>query len=57
MSHGRIAKTKSMIYWKTNLKLIYVKNVAIERAHWTWKKNKNRSRPIVAEFSSLTVKS
>ena len=28
-----------------------IENVAIERAHRTGKKNKNRSRPIVAQFS------
>ena len=28
-----------------------IENVVIERAHRTGKKNKNRSRPIVAQFS------
>ena len=27
-----------------------IENVVIERAHQTWKKSKNRSRPIVAQF-------
>ena len=38
MSHGRIAKTKFMIYWKTNLKwTLKNKNIG--------KKNKNRLWP------------
>ena len=28
-----------------------IENFLIERAHWTGKKNKNRLRPIVAQFS------
>ena len=33
-----------------------IENVVIERPHWTGKKNKNRSRPIVAQFSSYKDK-
>ena len=50
LSHGRIAKTKSMIYWKANSKW-NIENVVIERADQTGTKSKNRSRPIIAQFS------
>ena len=29
-----------------------IENIVTEQAHRTWKKNKNRSRPIVVQFSS-----
>ena len=33
-----------------------IENIVTERAHRTWKKNKNRSRPIVVQFSSYKDK-
>ena len=50
MSYGRVAKTKYMIYCRSKLEMD-IENVIIERAHRAGKKNKNRSQPIVAQFS------
>ena len=41
MSHGRIVKTKFMIYWKNKVEM-GIEKVVIERAHQAGKKNKNR---------------
>ena len=49
-SHERIAKAKLTIHWKKKLE-IDIKNVIIEPAHQSGKKNKNRLRPIVAQCS------
>ena len=50
MSHGRIVKTKFMIYWKNKVEMD-IEKVVIERAYQAGKKNKNRQRPIAAQFS------
>ena len=50
MGHRNIVKTKYMICWEKKLEMD-IENVVVERAHRTGKKNRNRSRPIVAHFS------
>ena len=49
MSHGKIAK-KNYDLLKNKLEMD-IENVVIEQAHRTGKKNKNRSRPIIVQFS------
>ena len=48
---------ESKIYGLLGNKLeMGIENIVTERAHRTWKKNKNRSRPIVVQFSSYKDK-